>query len=59
MNSELFDSDPFEPTPAAAQARLAAVLPAEYARTRNHLDGAVTRLSPYITCSTATWPATT
>jgi deoxyribodipyrimidine photo-lyase len=49
MNGELFDSDPFEPTPAAAQARLAAVRPAEYARTRNHLEGAVTRLSPYIT----------
>ncbi len=39
----------FAPTLAAAQARLAAVRPATYARTRNALDGAVTGLSPYIT----------
>jgi deoxyribodipyrimidine photo-lyase len=39
----------FPPTLQAAQARLAAVRPAEYARSRNHLQGAVTRLSPYIT----------
>ena len=39
----------FEPTLAAAQARIAAVLPAAYARTRNALDGAVSQLSPYIT----------
>jgi deoxyribodipyrimidine photo-lyase len=39
----------FEPTLSAALARLAAVRPGEYARSRNHLDGAVTRLSPYIT----------
>lgn len=39
----------FEPTLQAAQARLAAVQPAAYARTRNALDGAVTRLSPYLT----------
>ena len=32
----------------AAEARLAAIDPARYAATRNHLDGAVTRLSPYI-----------
>lgn len=32
----------------AAELRLHAVDPARYARTRNHLDGAVTRLSPYI-----------
>lgn len=40
-----------EPTPTlqAARARLAAVNPAAYARTRNHLDGAVTGLSPYLT----------
>jgi deoxyribodipyrimidine photo-lyase len=38
-----------EPTWHAAQARLAAVDPAAYARTRNSLDGAVTRLSPYLT----------
>ncbi len=39
----------FPPTRAAALARLAAVRPADYARSRNALDGAVTRLSPYIT----------
>ena len=39
----------FEPTLAAARARIAAVRPAAYARTRNALDGAVTQLSPYIT----------
>jgi deoxyribodipyrimidine photo-lyase len=39
----------FEPTLHAARARLAEVQPDAYARTRNALDGAVTRLSPYIT----------
>jgi deoxyribodipyrimidine photo-lyase len=39
----------FAPSLAAAQARIAAVRPAAYARTRNALDGAVTGLSPYIT----------
>lgn len=39
----------FEPTTAAALARLDAVRPAAYAATRNHLDGAVTQLSPYLT----------
>ena len=39
----------FAPTLAAAQARIAAVQPAAYARTRNALGGAVSRLSPYIT----------
>lgn len=39
----------FEPSPEAARARLAAVDPRAYARSRNALDGAVTRLSPYLT----------
>ena len=39
----------FEPTVQAAQARLAAVQPDAYARTRNNLEGAVTGLSPYLT----------
>jgi deoxyribodipyrimidine photo-lyase len=39
----------FAPTLAAARARITAVQPAAYARTRNALDGAVTGLSPYIT----------
>lgn len=42
-------ADGFEPTLVAARARLDALRPEAYARTRNHLDGAVTRLSPYIT----------
>ena len=37
------------PGRAAALARLAEVRPQDYARTRNHLDGAVTGLSPYLT----------
>ena len=39
----------FEPTHAAALKRLATVKPAQYARSRNALDGAVTGLSPYFT----------
>ena len=41
-------SEPYAPTLEAALARIAAVRPAAYARTRNALDGAVTGLSPYI-----------
>ena len=37
------------PTLAAARARIEAVRPAAYARTRNALEGAVSGLSPYIT----------
>ncbi len=46
----------FPPTLAAAHARIAAVRPADYARTRNALDGAVTGLSPYITHGFVTLP---
>jgi deoxyribodipyrimidine photo-lyase len=42
-------AETFAPTLAAARARIAAVRPTAYARTRNALDGAVTGLSPYIT----------
>lgn len=42
-------NDTFAPTLAAAKARIAAVRPGAYARTRNALDGAVSQLSPYIT----------
>ena len=45
----LFKQPMFEPSTQEAQARLAAVNPRAYAATRNALDGAVTRLSPYIT----------
>ena len=34
---------------AGAQTRISAVRPTDYARSRNHLEGAVTGLSPYIT----------
>jgi deoxyribodipyrimidine photo-lyase len=59
MNDEHLGPDPvptFEPTSAAAQARIAAVQPAAYARTRNALDGAVSQLSPYITHGFVTLP---
>jgi deoxyribodipyrimidine photo-lyase len=46
----------FEPTPAAARARLAAIRPEHYADSRNHLRGAVTRLSPYLTHGFLTVP---
>jgi deoxyribodipyrimidine photo-lyase len=54
MNS-LFDAvpgswaDTLPPTRSAALARIARVRPTAYARSRNHLDGAVTGLSPYLT----------
>ena len=41
--------DRFAPTRDEALARIAAVRPSEYARSRNAIDGAVTGLSPYIT----------
>jgi deoxyribodipyrimidine photo-lyase len=41
--------DTFPPTREAALARVNAVRPADYARSRNSIDGAVTGLSPYIT----------
>ena len=39
----------FPPTRQAALSRLADVRPAAYASSRNHLQGSVTRLSPYLT----------
>jgi len=39
----------FPPTRQAALARVSAVRPGDYARSRNAIDGAVTGLSPYIT----------
>jgi deoxyribodipyrimidine photo-lyase len=39
----------FPPTRDAALARAAAINPTRYARTRNSLNGDVTRLSPYVT----------
>ena len=46
----------FPPTRSEALARIAAVRPAEYARTRNAIDGAVSRLSPYLTHGLVTLP---
>jgi len=46
----------FPPTPEAAQARLDAVRPMDYAHTRNALNGAVTCLSPYLTHGFLTVP---
>ncbi len=45
-----------EPSRIAALERVARVRPAAYARTRNHLQGAVTGLSPYITHGLVTLP---
>ena len=39
----------FPPDDAALRERLASIDPRAYARTRNHLEGAVTKLSPWIT----------
>ena len=41
--------DALLPTRRAAEERINLVRPAAYARTRNHLEGAVTGLSPYVT----------
>lgn len=50
LQLDLPDAAPRWPaTMAAARAAIAAVRPEAYARTRNDLAGAVTRLSPYIT----------
>lgn len=45
----MMTTDKFPPTRAAALARIAAVRPSDYARSRNAIEGAVTQLSPYIT----------
>jgi deoxyribodipyrimidine photo-lyase len=49
-------SDHFEPTNAALEARLSAIDIAAYGTTRNHLNGKVTQLSPYITHGFITIP---
>ena len=46
----------FPPTVDAALARIAAVRPGDYARSRNAIEGAVTQLSPYITHGFVTLP---
>jgi deoxyribodipyrimidine photo-lyase len=43
------DLQTFAPTVEAAEQRIQAISPSQYARTRNALDGAVTGLSPYLT----------
>ena len=47
--SDFSDFADFAPTLEAALARIAAVRPADYARSRNAIEGAVSQLSPYIT----------
>ncbi len=47
----------FAPTSAALLARIAAIDIRAYAQTRNHLQGSVTRLSPYLTHGFTTIPA--
>lgn len=49
-------STQFPPHREAALARLQAVRPADYARSRNALEGAVTRLSPYLSHGVLTLP---
>ena len=44
-----FDPDRFDPTDDALRQRLSAIDIAGYGKTRNHLHGRVTRLSPYLT----------
>lgn len=44
------------PTREAALELISRIRPAEYARTRNHLEGAVTGLSPYVTHGLVTLP---
>jgi deoxyribodipyrimidine photo-lyase len=46
----------FPPARAAARARIEAVRPNDYARSRNAIEGAVTQLSPYITHGLITLP---
>jgi deoxyribodipyrimidine photo-lyase len=46
----------FEPTDTALEARLSAIDIAAYGTTRNHLNGKVTQLSPYITHGFITIP---
>ncbi len=49
-------ADTLPPTRSAALARVSRVRPAVYAKTRNHLEGAVTGLSPYLTHGLLTLP---
>ncbi len=52
-----FDPDRFEPTDDALRQRLSAIDIATYGKTRNHLHGHVTRLSPYLTHGFTSIPA--
>ena len=48
-SGEVHVSDLFTPTLAAAKAQLSSFSPQGYAKTRNNVDGNVSRLNPYIT----------
>jgi deoxyribodipyrimidine photo-lyase len=59
VSESLFETDrdrTFEPTREAALERLGAFRPRDYPRTRNHLEGTVSGLSPYITHGLVTLP---
>ncbi len=56
MAARLNWTDALPATHAAALARIAGVQPTVYARTRNHLEGSVTGLSPYLTHGVTTLP---
>jgi deoxyribodipyrimidine photo-lyase len=58
MNDHAFNDQQFEflPTTDAAHTRLAAVNIAQYAKTRNAIDGAVSKLSPYVTHGFLSFP---
>ncbi|MEY4295272.1 MAG: hypothetical protein RLY82_960, partial [Pseudomonadota bacterium] len=58
MNDHAFNDQQFEflPTTDAAHTRLAVVNIAQYAKTRNAIDGAVSKLSPYVTHGFLSFP---
>jgi deoxyribodipyrimidine photo-lyase len=49
LKRDCHEQEHFPPSRFAALRRAAQAQAQEYARTRNHLDGAVTALSPYVT----------
>jgi len=49
LKRDCHEQQHFPPSRFTALRRAAHALPQEYARSRNHLDGAVTALSPYVT----------
>ncbi|HEX5306068.1 MAG TPA: FAD-binding domain-containing protein [Dyella sp.] len=56
MSAQRLPEPPLPTSREAALARVGAVRPADYARSRNAIDGAVTRLSPYLSHGVLTLP---